>query len=32
MPKDTPEEITDIAVYRNIRYRFSTAEVIEERT
>lgn len=31
MPKDTPEEITDIAVYRNMRYRFSTAEVIEER-
>ena len=31
MPKDTPEEITDIAVYRNIRYRFSTNEVIEER-
>jgi len=31
MPKDTPEEITDIAVYRNMRYKFSTAEVIEER-
>ena len=31
MPKDTPEEITDIAVYRNMRYRFSTNEVIEER-
>ncbi|MTI33388.1 phytanoyl-CoA dioxygenase family protein [Xanthovirga aplysinae] len=31
MPKDTPEEITDIAVYRNMRYRFSTSEVIEER-
>ena len=32
MPKDTPEEITDIAVYRNMRYRFSTSEVIEERS
>ncbi|MEL6535685.1 MAG: phytanoyl-CoA dioxygenase family protein [Bacteroidota bacterium] len=31
MPKDTPEDITDIAVYRNMRYRFSTKEVIEER-
>jgi len=31
MPKDTPEEITDIAVYRNMRYQFSTNEVIEER-
>jgi hypothetical protein len=31
MPKDTPEEITDIAVYRNMRYQFSTSEVIEER-
>lgn len=31
MPKGTPEEITDIAVYRNMRYRFSTNEVIEER-
>jgi len=32
IPADTPEDITDIAVYRNIRYRFSTSEVIEERT
>ncbi len=31
MPKDTPEDITDICVYRNMRYRFSTAEVVEER-
>ncbi|MEL7122166.1 MAG: phytanoyl-CoA dioxygenase family protein [Bacteroidota bacterium] len=31
IPKDTPEDITDIAVYRNMRYRFSTSEVIEER-
>ena len=32
IPKDTPDDITDIAVYRNLRYRFSTNEVIEERT
>ena len=31
IPKDTPEDITDIAVYRNMRYKFSTSEVIEER-
>ncbi|MEK6154052.1 phytanoyl-CoA dioxygenase family protein [Flavobacteriaceae bacterium 3-367] len=31
MPMDTPEDITDICVYRNMRYRFSTSEVIEER-
>ncbi|MBB3700719.1 phytanoyl-CoA dioxygenase family protein [Flammeovirga yaeyamensis] len=31
MPKDTPEDITDIAVYRNMRYKFSTSEVVEER-
>jgi len=31
IPKNTPEDITDIAVYRNMRYRFSTNEVIEER-
>lgn len=31
IPKGTPEDITDIAVYRNMRYRFSTNEVIEER-
>ena len=31
IPKDTPEDITDIAVYRNMRYKFSTKEVIEER-
>ncbi len=30
-PKGTPEDITDICVYRNMRYRFSTSEVIEER-
>ena len=27
----TPEGITDVCVYRNMRYRFSTASVIEER-
>ena len=31
IPAGTPEDITDIAVYRNMRYRFSTHEVIEER-
>jgi hypothetical protein len=27
-----PDHITDVCVYRNMRYRFSTASVIEERT
>ena len=27
----TPEDITDICVYRNMRYQFSTSEVIEDR-
>ena len=31
IPIGTPEDITDIAVYRNMRYRFSTNEVVEER-
>ncbi|MDW3652055.1 MAG: phytanoyl-CoA dioxygenase family protein [Bacteroidia bacterium] len=31
IPAGTPEDITDIAVYRNMRYRFSSHEVIEER-
>lgn len=31
VPIGTPETITDICVYRNMRYRFSTSEVIEER-
>ena len=30
-PAGTPEAITDICVYRNMRYRFETNEVIEER-
>ncbi len=31
-PKGTPDDITDICVYRNMRYRFSTSSVVEERT
>jgi hypothetical protein len=31
MPRDTPHDITDVCVYRNMRYRFTTNEVIEER-
>ena len=31
IPANTPEDVTDIAVYRNIRYKFSSSEVIEER-
>ena len=30
-PKDTPEDITDIGVYRNMLYQFSTASIIKER-
>ena len=30
-PKGTPEDITDIGIYRNIRYQFSTESVIEKR-
>lgn len=30
-PQGTPEDITDIGVYRNMLYRFSTSSVIEER-
>ena len=30
-PKGTPDDITDVCVYRNMRYRFSTSSVIEER-
>ncbi len=30
-PAGTPDSITDVAVYRNMRYQFSTAEVIELR-
>ena len=28
----TPDDITDVCVYRNMRFRFSTSSVIEERT
>ena len=31
IPKGTSENITDVCVYRNMRYRFSTQEVIQER-
>jgi hypothetical protein len=31
IPKNTPEDITDVCVYRNMRYRFSTEEVVEDR-
>lgn len=31
IPKGTSADVTDIAVYRNMRYKFSTSEVVEER-
>lgn len=31
MPAGTPSDITDICVYRNMRYKFATNEVVEER-
>ncbi len=31
-PRGTPDDITDVCVYRNMRYRFSTASVVEERS
>ena len=30
-PRGTPENITDICVYRNMRYRFETSEIVEDR-
>ncbi|MDH3338845.1 MAG: phytanoyl-CoA dioxygenase family protein [Gammaproteobacteria bacterium] len=30
-PVGTPDNITDVCVYRNMRYQFSTSRVIEER-
>jgi ectoine hydroxylase-related dioxygenase (phytanoyl-CoA dioxygenase family) len=30
-PSGVPDDVTDVCVYRNMRYRFSTSEVIEER-
>ncbi|MBC7417805.1 MAG: 2OG-Fe(II) oxygenase [Pedobacter sp.] len=31
VPKGTPADITDVCVYRNMRYRFSTSEILESR-
>ena len=31
-PQGTPDDVTDVCVYRNMRYQFSTSRVIEERT
>jgi hypothetical protein len=31
VPKGTPEDITDICVYRNMRYQFSTEQIVESR-
>jgi len=31
-PTGTPDDITDICVYRNMRYQFSTSQVVEDRT
>ena len=31
IPQNTPEDITDICVYRNILYQFSTSKVLEDR-
>ena len=30
-PNGTPDDITDVCVYRNMRYQFSTSSVVEER-
>ncbi len=30
-PQSAPEDVTDICVYRNMRYQFSTSSVVEER-
>ena len=32
VPQGAPKDITDICVYRNMRYQFSTSSVVEERT
>ena len=32
VPTGTPEDITDVCVYRNMRYQFSTETIIEERS
>ncbi len=31
VPAGVPDDVTDVCVYRNMRYRFSTEEVLEER-
>ena len=31
-PKGVPEDITDVCVYRNMRYQFSTNTIVEDRT
>jgi ectoine hydroxylase len=31
VPQNTPEDITDICVYRNMLYQFSTSQVLEDR-
>ena len=31
VPAGVPQNITDICVYRNMRYQFSTSKVVEER-
>lgn len=31
IPENTPESITDICVYRNMLYQFSTSKVLEDR-
>jgi ectoine hydroxylase len=31
-PAGTPDDVTDICVYRNMRYQFSTQRVVEDRT
>ena len=31
-PAGTPDDVTDVCVYRNMRYRFSTKELLEQRT
>ncbi len=32
VPRNAPDDVTDVCVYRNMRYRFSTSEVVETRT
>jgi len=30
-PAGTPDDVTDVCVYRNMRYQFSTSKIIEDR-